>query len=378
MKVAISAHGRWHAFELAAQLHRRGLLAQLATTYPAWAARRFLPAGIPLATAPAWEAVRRGAARLPFGWDPDWLIATGFGRFSARHVPDCDLLVAWSAGAQEALGVARRRGIKSVVERGSSHIGHQTEILVEAYGRAGLPWRPTSQGIIDREIAEYEAADAIAVPTGFAAQTFTLRGIPAERLIVNPYGVDLTRFQPPPERRVPARPRILFVGRVGPRKGIPQLIEAFRPLAGSAELHLVGPLEAGMEAWLARADLRDITVRGPVPGAALPEIYAQADIFCLPSLEEGLPLVLLQAMAAGLPVVATRPTGAEDLVTHGRQGLIVDTWDARDQTQALERLATAPDLRRTMGLAARQRVESGFGWDDYGDRAVAHYHRIVA
>ena len=107
-------------------------------------------------------------------------------------------------------------------------------------------------------------------------------------------------------------------------------------------------------------------------GRDLPRWYREADVFCLLSIEEGLALVLLQAMAMGLPVIATPNTGAEDLIEDGVHGFIVPARDSEAAAPRLQQLADAPELRRQMGARARARVAEGFGWADYGARARAH------
>jgi len=374
MKVCVSVHGRFHAFELAAGLARRGALAALLTTYPGIAVRRLTGAHLPVRAA-WWLEVRRRISALAMR-DTD--LARAFGAFAAANLPaDADLLVGWSAATLEAIEPARARGMKVVIERGSTHIAHQTDVLRQAYGAQGLSFDGTAPEIIAREEAEYAAADAIAVPTRFAAETFEARGIPAEKLLINPYGVDLSRFRPT-SRPADARPRILFVGRVGIRKGVPALLEAFRPLAGEAELHLVGPVEPAMEKLFAGLPMAGVTVRGPVPAVSLPAVYAEADLFCLPSLEEGFPLVLLQAMAAGLPVVTTPECGAADILTPGREGEVVASGDVEALTAALAGLVIDRDRRVEMGAQARARVEAGWGWDDYVDRAMVVYEKVLA
>lgn len=375
MKVCVSVHGRFHAFELAAGLHRRGALARLLTTYPGFAVRRVSGMTMPVRAA-WWLEMRR---RVPGLAMDDTALARAFGRFAAAHLPgQADLLVGWSAATLEAISPARKMGMKVIIERGSSHIGHQTEVLSAAYAAEGLSFSETSPAIIERETAEYELADAIAVPSAFAAATFSARGIAREKIIVNPYGVDLSRFQPSETRRGGARPRILFVGRVGIRKGIPTLLRAFAPLAGEAELHLVGPLEPAMESVLAGLPMEGVTLRGALTAAQLPGEYAAADIFCLPSLEEGMPLVLLQAMASGVASVATPACGTEGMIEDRREGRIVAGGDVAALTQALADLLRDDTSRQAMAAAARQRIERGWGWDDYVSRAVAGYQALLA
>ncbi len=360
MRALVAVHGRFHGFELATELHARGGLARLLTTYPAPVARRLLPAGLPLATAPWLELARRGRDRLGLGWPSDVAIGAAFARFVARHL-DGDILIGWSGATLEAIPAARARGMVVVIERGSSHIRHQAEVMA----RAGQP-HAVDPAMIAREEAEYAAADAISVPTRFAAATFVAHGIAAAKLRVNPYGADLARFHPAAAPPVRPRPRALFVGRVGVRKGVPWLLEAVAGL--DLDLHLVGPLEPGFRPALPP----NAILRGPLPGEALAAEYRAADMFVLPSLEEGLPLVLLQALASGLPCVATPETGAEDI---GAAVTLVPAVDTAALATALAGLAADRRLRAELGRAGRAAVEAGFSWSDYGERAVA---RLVA
>lgn len=377
LRVSIAVHGRFHAFDLARGLFEKGCLAQLATTYPGFAARRFLPPGLPLKTAPRFEIWRRLSARFPFVPGPDPGVSIGFGKFAARTLPEgANLLVGWSSALREAIPPAHAHGMKVCVERGSTHILHQGRVLRDAAERSGIAPPCTPSEIIDRELWEYDNADAIAVPTRFAASTFIAEGIAAEKLIVNPYGVDPDAFSPP------AAPpggvcRILFAGSVGVRKGVPDLLEAFEKMAPGTELHLAGPLEAGMSDLIARHDRPGLIVHGPLTFPKLRELYRSSTVFCLPSIEEGFAQVLLQAMASGLPVVTTDVAGGAELVSAGENGLIVPVDNADALAAALSDLAADPDRTWEMGRRARQRIETSFRWSHYIDRAVDAYDRLV-
>ena len=376
MKVCVSVHGRFHAFELAAGLRRRDALANLLTTYPGFAVNRLVETQLPVKAA-WWLELKR---RLSQGNLDQVALARDFAGFVARNLPaGADVLVGWSSATLEAIAPARRLGMKVVIERGSTHIAHQTEVLCAAYGDHGLAFDAMPGTMIERETAEYEAADAIAVPTRFAADTFIARGIPAEKLLITPYGVDLARFQPNPTPMAGRLPRILFVGRVGIRKGIPELLHAFAPLSTEAELHLVGPVEPAMTTMFSRLPMENVRLAGALGANQLPLKYAGADVFCLPSREEGFPLVLLQAMASGLPIVTSPEAGAADIITDGQEGLIVPAGDVGALGDALAMLIGDAERRRAMGEAARKRVEAGgWDWDDYVGRAVANYETLLA
>lgn len=378
MKVNISVHGRWHAFELANGLHRRGVLKRLATTYPAIVARRFLDPGIELRTRPLLEIRRRIYDRWGLGSKPDLEIAEAFARFAARTmIADADILVGWSSATLEAIAPAQAAGMKVVVERGSTHIRNQIRILSAAYAEFGLDYRGTDDEVIERELAEYDGCDAIAVPSRYAAETFVAEGIPRDKMIVNPYGVDLAQFSPPSERPSDRhRLRVLFVGRVGIQKGVPWLIEAARKVGGAIELHLVGPVDPEADQFIAgRPD--NVVVRGPLARADLVGEYARADLFCLPSLQEGgIPLSLLQAMASGLPSVVT--PAAQGPVHDGIEGVVAADKSPEALAAAFERLAASTEARRAMGSAARIAVTDGYDWQSYADRAIDAYRILLS
>lgn len=376
MKIAVSVHGRFHGFDLARELIARDALAGLLTTYPDFIVRKHVGQVHTLATAPTLELKRRICQRLGnICGDVDGQISSAFGAFAARNLPDCNLLVGWSSATLEAISPAHDIGARVVIERGSSHILHQTNILSGLHAKNGRLFKGTSGRTIERELAEYETADLIAVPSSYAAKTFAAHGIPSKKVFVNPYGVDLEKFTPRSMSKS-KRPyaEILFVGQVGLRKGIPELLSAFSGLKANAGLSLVGPLERGFP----KPTQKNVRVIGPIPMSALPDCYRGADVFCLPSWEEGFPLVLLQAMACGLPVVATEESGAGDIITSGVNGDLVPAGDVLALREALGRLITDPDLATRMGSAARERVSNGFDWKSYGERALNAYERLIS
>jgi glycosyltransferase involved in cell wall biosynthesis len=250
----------------------------------------------------------------------------------------------------------------------------QKQMLEEEYARWGAGRvQGFPEWAVERELGEYESADAIVVPSGFARRTFLERGVLAHKLHLCPYGVDLSFFSPRPRRD--AAFRVLFVGSASIRKGIGYLFDAVRPLVERrhVELWLVGAVSRDARGILAR-NRTIFSHRGFVPRPRLAELYSQGSVLVLPSVEEGLALVQAQAMACGVPVIATPNTGAEDLFDDGKEGFIVPV---RDRTAIRERVAwmiAHPEARRAMGEAALRRVRSRGGWREYGaavERAYA-------
>jgi glycosyltransferase involved in cell wall biosynthesis len=223
---------------------------------------------------------------------------------------------------------------------------------------------------LDERLLGYEEADYILCPSEWVKRSFVERGFPADKILKNPYGMNLApkgdMFQRGRESF-----RILFVGQINFRKGLRYLIEAFRQIRHpNKELILVGPITpvTGLEKTTLPLG---VTFKGELKGDSLTNAYRMADIFCLPSIEEGLALVMGEALSFGLPVVATSHTGAEDLFTDGREGFIVSPFSAAALTEAIQQLADDHNLRTVMSIAAIQRAESLGGWDQSVDALAA-------
>jgi len=214
-------------------------------------------------------------------------------------------------------------------------------------------------------------------------------GFPEERSRVIPYGVDVTAFCPEPARRSLWRqrlgipedaPLLLSVGRMASKKGFQVLIEILPALlAGHPELRVVlaggGDLLATFQAatreWSAR-----VHFPGSVLRDTLPDLYRAADVFVLPAVHDGkgnvdgLPNVILEAMASGLPVVASRVSGIPLAVEDGRTGRLVPERDGPALLGALRRMLADPEAARQMGERGRAKAESELTWD-----AVAGQYR---
>ena len=377
MKVTVSAGGTFHAFRLAEQLEHRGLLHRLISTHPPMRGERIPRERVRFNPFP--ELLLRGprALRLTRGSGGDrfdyWKAVT-FDRWAARHVGGCDLFVGFSLFSLISGRAVRARGACTILDRGSTHVLTQRALLTEEYRRWGVAGLPMDPRLVTRQLLEYDEADYICVPSRFTLQSYLDHGVSRDRLLHVPYGVDLTNFSP---ARTRGRPfRIIATG-LGIRKGTPHLLDAVSRLrVPDVELWLVGESTPDLRGILARSrtPFRQL---GKLSQAALADAYRGASVFVLPSVEEGLALVILEAMASGLPVVVTPNTGAEDIITDGREGLLVPAGDPDALARALLSLYEDEDRRAAMSEAAVA-TASAWSWDAYGDRIAAAYARVVA
>lgn len=219
-----------------------------------------------------------------------------------------------------------------------------------------------------------------------AAREFACRMFPGDYRII-PNGVDLNRFGQtrPSEQDDPHRPlTILFVGRLDKRKGFPTLLEAFlklKPAYPQARLQVVGPFNSKESEYYQKIaqtrQVTDIDFVGYVSPEKLPAFYQQADIFCAPSIGfESFGIVLLEAMAAGLPIVASNIAGYRTVLTEGREGWLTPPGDPEAIVHALGRLLDQPRLRQTMGQQGRV-TASRYDWEHLADEILEVYRETI-
>jgi len=374
MRVTISVGGTWNAFRLAEQLDRRGMLHRLISTHRPRRGERISPERI-LAN-PVPEVLMRGPRMLGLQWQVgDYLKAVSFDRWAARHVRDCDVLAVFALFALWSMRVARGSGIRTVLERGSTHAQTQWSLLAEEYRRWGCSTPPMDRRLLERQLREYDEADYIEVTSRFVLRSFLEHGVARERLLHVPnLGIDLRMFHPASSRTGPFR--IVAVGQ-SLRKGTPYLLEAVSRLRiPDLELWLVGPVPPELTPIFRRTQVR-FRHLGGLSHPQLAQVYRASSVFVLPSIEEGLAQAILEAMASGLPVVVTPNTGAEDLIADRREGLFVPPRDSAGLSRALLELYEDNELRRSMGEAAARSAQA-WTWDAYGDRAASAYMRLMA
>jgi len=237
---------------------------------------------------------------------------------------------------------------------------------------------------LDRITARWSVG-SVCVAEGVRRFSIEQGRLDPDRLVVIPNGVDLARFDhaSPVDRSSIGVPTdavlTLYVGRLDPQKGLDTLLKAAAGVARvRPDWHLAlagdGPLRPDLMAQAAR--LLDLAGRVHWLGRRddVPSLLGSADLLVLPSLWEGMPNVVLEAMAAGVPVVATRVEGTEDLVLPGQTGWLVPPGAVEPLTQALLGAAEDAERRQAFGRNGRSRVEAAFT----PERVVAAYEQVWA
>lgn len=276
------------------------------------------------------------------------------------------------------------------------------------------PWKAEQLGTAYQastwvEQTAYQNADGVvAVSESMRADVHDLYGVPADRIRVIPNGIDPDEYRATPDRAVlerhgidPARPFILFVGRITRQKGIIHLVSALKHLspgvqvvlcAGAPDTEEIGR-EMTQRVEQARHDAPNpiIWLQQMLPRTDVIPLYSQAALFVCPSVYEPFGIINLEAMACGTPVVASAVGGIREVVVPGETGLLV-SFDpkgggdfeprdpdrfARDLAAAINALLADPARRRAMGERARERVERQFSWASVAARTLAFYRDLI-
>ena len=206
MKITILVGGRFHAFDLANQLEKKGHLLNLITSYPKWKTFKFTNIDKKkIKTVILKEIIERIIIKLRLTNYLTFLfkyLNKYFEYFASKKVDykNSDILVGWSGFSYKAFQKSENYNIIKILERGSSHIQYQSEILLQEHKKFNIKYI-IDYNEINQEIKEYNLADYISIPSAFVKKTFLLKGFNEKKLILTPYGVNLDNFYPKKKKR---------------------------------------------------------------------------------------------------------------------------------------------------------------------------------
>lgn len=289
----------------------------------------------------------------------------------ARAGADFQAVYAYEDGAAAAFAAARARGLRCLYDLPIGYWRAAHEIYAEEREREP-EWACTLTGTFDspaklaRKDEELALADTVLVASSFTKATLAhAPGMEAKPVHVIPYGAPVAfPVAPAPEKPARRGPlRVLFVGGLGQRKGLSYLLKAVEMLGDAVELTFVG-MKTVEDCAPLNAALRRHRWIPTLPHEGVLREMSRHDVFVFPSLFEGFGLVLLEAMAQGLPIIATANTAAADLVREGEDGFVVPIRDARAIAEKLDLLAREPGLLWAMKSAARE-TALRYTWERY-------------
>ena len=331
MKITIVVGGKFHGFNLAEQLNNKSVLKSLITSYPKYSLQKYGIEKEKVKSLLFKEILLKIFNKINYFFkyfDYDFFLCNYFDQKASKLIDyqNTDILIGWSGFSKECFLKAKKYKCIKILERGSSHIRFQEQILKEEFSKTGINHKIPSKKIIDKEIQEYDLADYICVPSQFVKDSFLKFGINEKKIIKIPYGVDLKEFEILKNLKSKNdKFKIICTGTVCIRKGSHYLIKAFDELAlPEAELIFVGPIEKEINEILKKfKNNKNIKFIGKKPQGELKYLYNSSDLFVLNSIEDGFGMVISQAMACGLPVIATENAGGSEIIEDGVDGFIV-------------------------------------------------------
>jgi glycosyltransferase involved in cell wall biosynthesis len=402
MKVLLAHPGTQHSFTLAAQLSKRKLLHEFWTCFGLTDGklRRRAVSALPsflqrkLENRFAFNLSRQELKTIPWlefnalrqlksGINDEEVMMERNGKFqraiAAESIAASDTVIGFDTSSWLLVDRAHRAGKPFVLDQSHAHPRAGAE-SARKVARDFPAWEetfpPMLPELLEKQEQEYEQADVIVTASSFGRETLIANEVRAEKIRMNPYGVDLKAFRPR-EQEARSEPfRFIFTGSILARKGVPLLLAAWQKLrAKDAELWLLGQVAPGVRKLI--PDLPGLHVLGRRPRSELIDLLRSCDVFVLPSYFEGFGLVLLEALACGLPVITTTATAGPDVITRDHDGWVIEPGNLEALAEAMEFCLANRDRVIEMGVNARRTAER-FSWDAYGERWLKILEAVTA
>jgi glycosyltransferase involved in cell wall biosynthesis len=288
-------------------------------------------------------------------------------------IDKCNAIYAYEDGALQSFRTARERGFKCVYDLPIAYWQTSQRLLREEAERYP-DWEPTLVGTRDsdeklsRKTQELDLAHLVICPSRFVLESLPPDARAQKQCVVAPFGSPV--IDPNIDARTETgRLRLLFAGALTQRKGLADLFEAMKLVSSkNVELVVMGSLLRPLS-WY-RDRFADFIYEPPRPHGEVLSLMQSCHVFVLPSIVEGRALVQQEAMASGLPVVATRNAGADDVIVDGETGFLVPIRSPGALAEKINWCAANRSFVDGMGIAARTRA-SEFTWRGYGESIVA-------
>ena len=373
MRVVVSCSGKFHAFALVEQLEKNGVEVIFFTTYSSIVNpffRRFAKRIDKEIINP--KSIKTNiilAILLKLYRRRPQFVNNVFDLWVSKKLRklDADIFIGWSGMSLNSIKVAKSMGWKTILERGSTHIEFQNEILKKEYEIRGKIFSIES-ATISKELDEYTLADFITIPSKFVQKTFVQKGMIEKKLFVNHFGAS-SFFQKRNTRKDDCF-RVLYLGTFSIRKGAYYLFEAIQELKSlDLEFWFIGKIDTEViELYEVLKKLPNVKFFGHVNHYELNDLIKKCSVAIHPSLEEGQSMVINQVMKVGVPFIATPNSGAEELVTHLKTGIIIKPRSTVELSKAISNLYNnREDLQKlTENVEVMELIENS--WEAYGER----------
>jgi len=381
MKITILVGGRFHSFDLANQLEKKGHLLNLITSYPKWKILEFINIDKKkIKTVILKEIIERIIIKLRLTNYLTFLfiyLNKYFEYFASKKVnyKNTDILIGWSGFSYKSFQKSKNYNLLKILERGSSHIQYQSEILLQEHKIFNIKYK-INYNEINQEIKEYNLADYISIPSEFVKKTFLQKGFNEKKIILVPYGANLDNFYP--QKKKDNIFRFIYAGTLSLRKGVWYTLKAFNELnLPNSELILVGSIDHNFSPLLKEfTSNKKIKILNHVSQNKLIEFYNISDVFIISSIEDGFAMVIPQALACGLPVICSENSGGSELIKNGFNGYVVPIRNIYELKKKMNLLYE--DKKHYIFLKEKVlKHGKDLSWDRYGDLIIDRYSSLL-
>lgn len=379
-RVTVAVCGKFHMLNYLPDLAVRGRLERFYMSHkPATARSLGLAPGI-IKNFPAKEYLIQAHGRLPYR------LAYENATLLYQFIWEQQVLYNWSptrilhllaqgAGSRLAKRANEEESI-ILCEVVNTHPQNRLALMQKEADHYSLNWRKSLLRREENLLEEVDRAHALLAPSKHVARTFRDRGISIPIHVI-PYAANIKRFvrskQANPSSTAPLR--IIAVGQIGLRKGQLRLLDMLDYFGKAIEITLVGNIDSEVKPLLSRYQGR-FDHHKKVPNTEMPGLLSRHDVFISTSLEEGLAVSICEAMAMGLCIVATRESGADEIVEDGRSGVLIDARDQIALKQTIEMLVDQREYCQFIGATAHQRTQEFVNWATYTEKLVALYDAL--
>ena len=376
MKVFISVFGKFHAFDLAEQLNNNKYLYKIFTTYPYSYLKKYGIEKRNVISYPFLELLsrlRKFVPKILLNYYLEILYYI-FDHLCSLYInKNIDIFIGWSGFSLKSIKKSKKLKIKTILERGSASIDYQKRILEEEYKKYNCDLNiPNS--FVKRELMEYRLTDFINVPSNFSKKTFNNKF--RRKIFVNIYGANTNQF-----RKIKKNNNkfiVLYSGGLSLQKGSHYLLKAIYELNHLKDFEFwhLGTVNDEMKSFINKYRSNKIKFLGHKKQEDLFRIYSQSSIFCIPSVHDGLALVIPQALSCGLPVICTENSGGKEYVKSNFNGFIIKTKSSDSIKKKILTFYKNPRILKKM-TSNTLSISSHIDWISYGKRTVKNLKKVL-
>jgi glycosyltransferase involved in cell wall biosynthesis len=286
-----------------------------------------------------------------------------------RSIAECDVVIGYDTSSWILADRCRALNKKFILDTSIPHPKTKYKVyqqILKDYPDWGFALQQKRKELIDLEEKEMELAEQIVVASTFSKKSLIENGIQEDKISVIPYGVDSETFRPLSERKN-GPVRFVFVGLVDSRKGVPLLLDAWSKVRRSGEpLTIIGPVTDAIRKKIHQSDPA-IQVLGRLSLEEIKKNLPSFDVMIFPSYFEGFGLVILEALACGLPVITTEATCAPDVVEQNSDGFIFRSGNLDELRNHIQNFLNNGEKMKQYSKAARSKALH-YSWANYGDQ----------